>query len=580
MRRGGELLILLEFPVTVNCGRIEFNDAEMVAWKRNMEAEAAAVVPYMFNHPSIVMWSMTNESNNWEEYESGPLYRHFKKLDPTRPAIRASYNTPDAVDVHSYAAMWKGSAGDFELRCRTAAAKARKANLPFMVTEYLGGADLRVLRKWFGPAADSRDIEARPKLMARWAQFQGQRALEQTEAARRLDFCCILPFGPGCWSPEGQGAPTFYAVRNAFAPVGVSLDESNQHFAAGQTRKSDFAVINDTDAKVKATVTFSVYATDPGLDPEAQLPKPLQTSSAQVEVNPQSKFASKFEWAVPEAEGQYFLLARLERPGAKPVVSRRPVYAIKREPAPQTVTDKKVLVIEEGNKLATWVGKVGCKLVDPAGLRQPTTAPGQPPVALVEAQLVILGRKATSQPDFAALAVQFPGFVQRGGRLIVLEQFDWPAKLKDLLAVQIARTDYDFDDDNAPADVREARIASGVTQADASGGSSRVFRWEQTGPGLPGALWKGIPDEYLWDWNGQGSRVARVSMSSLPGRARVLVKYAEAERDDLRFIPVAVVPHGQGDIMYFMLQTAGRYDDTDPDFDPVVERLMINLLGY
>jgi len=69
-------------------------------------------------------------------------------------------------------------------------------------------------------------------------------------------------------------------------------------------------------------------------------------------------------------------------------------------------------------------------------------------------------------------------------------------------------------------------------------------------------------------------------MSALPGRARVLVKYAEAERDDLRHVPVAAVGHVQGEVLYFMLQMDDRYDPADPDFDPVVERLMLNLLGY
>jgi hypothetical protein len=36
--------------------------------------------------------------------------------------------------------------------------------------------------------------------------------------------------------------------------------------------------------------------------------------------------------------------------------------------------------------------------------------------------------------------------------------------------------------------------------------------------------------------------------------------HAEAERDDLKYIPIAVVPHVQGEVLYFMLKLAGRYD--------------------
>jgi len=115
-----------------------------------------------------------------------------------------------------------------------------------------------------------------------------------------------------------------------------------------------------------------------------------------------------------------------------------------------------------------------------------------------------------------------------------------------------------------------------VSQEQASGGSSRVFRWEQPDR----AIWRGISDAYLWRWNGRHGRVARVSVSALPGRARVLVKYAEAERDDLKYVPVAAVGHLQGEVLYFMLEIAGRYASDSPNYDPVVERLMRNLLNY
>ena len=70
-----------------------------------------------------------------------------------------------------------------------------------------------------------------------------------------------------------------------------------------------------------------------------------------------------------------------------------------------------------------------------------------------------------------------------------------------------------------------------------------------------------------------------MSLAGRPDRARALARYAESDREDLKQVPVAAVAHGKGELLCFMLQTDGRYRREDPDFDPAVERLMINLLG-
>jgi hypothetical protein len=572
------LLVLLEFPVTVNCGSMGFDEKEAAAFQKNLMDEAAAVLSYMGNHPSIAMWVMTNESNNMHEWERTALWSHFRKVDPTRPAIRASYDTPDARDIHSYAATWKGSDGDFEFRCRKEADRARRDKTPAMITEYLDGTDARVTRKWFGPPADSGDPKVREWLAAAVAEWHASRGMEQTEAARRLGYSCILPFGPGFYGTVGKASPRAidYAVPCALAPVGVSIDLSNQHFAAGQSCKTAVWLMNDTPAKAAVNLQFAVFDTDPGWDPSAKVPEGVPTQTQTVETEANTTVTRDFQWQVPAKEGKYVLVARIEPPGGQPVISRRTIYSIRREPAPKSLSGKKVLVVESGSrKLSTWIAKQGCSLIEAPQAANPSAPPGQSPAGLSEAQLVVIGPRTATGDVFKALSPQIPGYVQRGGRVVVLEQTDWP-KLKDLLGIAVERTDYDYDDNNAPADQRTDSVMASVSQSQASGGSSRVFRWEQPERGI----WKGITDEYLWSWNGEHGRVARVSMSALPGRARVLVKYAEAERDDLKFVPVAAVGHVQGEVLYFMLQVDGRYDEADPDFDPVVERLMMNVLEY
>ena len=506
-------------------------------------------MPHLANHPSVIMWVMTNESNNWHEYERTTLYGHFKKLDPSRPAIRASYDTPDAFDVHSYHGMWKGCSGDFDLNARVKADKARELKLPWMITEYLENlGDLRRQRKWFGPEVDSADPKAIARLAELSRDFHAQRAMDQTEVSRRLDYCAILPFGPGFWiGGDGKPSVTGHAVASALAPVGLSIDLFNQHFEAASDLETQLWVTNDTGEKVAGKVRCALVATNPGFDPAAALPEALFKGELDFEAGARAVARLPFTWKLPKAEGQYWLVARLERPGAAPVESRRPILVLARQQPPKELAGRKLLVVEGDGKFSAWAAGLGCQVLA-AGKSAPA-----------EAELVVIAPGAAMSEDFKKLAPDLGNYLRGGGRVLVLEQLEWPAKLKDPFNLQIERTDYDPD----PA------------TGEAYGGSSRVWRWEQP----ERAFWRELPDNGLWRWNGFQGRVARVSLAARPDRARVLARYAESDREDLKQVPVAAVAHGKGELLCFLLRVSGRYDRAEKNFDPVVERLMINLLG-
>jgi len=543
------LMVLLEFPVTVNCAKIDFTPEELAEFKKNLEAEVAAVVPHLANHPSVIMWVMTNESNNWPEYERGPLWQLFKKLDPSRPAIRASYEAPEVFDVHSYHGMWKGSSGDFDLNSRDKIARARELKLPWMITEYLENmGDLRRQRKWLGPEVDSPDPQVIARLAEQSRDFHAQRAMEQTESSRRMGYCGVLPFGPGFWA-DGEGRLNFtgHAVKSALAPVGLSIELAGAHLEAGSELKTDLWVMNDTAGKAAGTVRCALVASDPGFDAAARLPKALFKGEVAFEAGPLATVKLPFAWKLPKGEGKYWLVALLECAGAAPVESRRPILVVEREQSPKALAGRKLLVLEGDGKFSAWAAGLGCQVL----------APGKAVPA--DAAMVVVAPGAAMGEEFKKLAPGLGKYVQDGGRVLVLEQCEWPEKLKDPFNIKIERTDYDPD----------------PKTGDAYGGSSRVWRWEQ--PGRP--FWAGLSDEYLWRWNGFQGRVARVSMTARPDRARALARYAQDDHEGLIHVPAAAVAHGRGEILYFMLETQGRYRPEDPGFDPVVERLMVRLLA-
>lgn len=72
--------------------------------RRNFESELLRMVEGLRNHPSIVAWVLFNEG--WGQYDTEPLTRWLKGLDPTRLVDNASGWTDmragDLIDMHSY----------------------------------------------------------------------------------------------------------------------------------------------------------------------------------------------------------------------------------------------------------------------------------------------------------------------------------------------------------------------------------------------------------------------------------------------------------------------------------------------
>lgn len=80
------------FPISPECAE-------------QFERELCAMVEQLFNHPSIIMWIVFNES--WGQYDTARLVEMVKKLDHTRLVSGASGwhvypGVGDVIDIHSY----------------------------------------------------------------------------------------------------------------------------------------------------------------------------------------------------------------------------------------------------------------------------------------------------------------------------------------------------------------------------------------------------------------------------------------------------------------------------------------------
>lgn len=106
-------------------------------------SECTNIVNYLYNHPSIIIYTIFNEA--WGEFDPSVNYDYFKKLDNTRLYDTASgwldSNKSDFFSIHSYT-----------LPARKRKSPKKPQLRPYILTE-IGGASLIVDNHFIYPKA-------------------------------------------------------------------------------------------------------------------------------------------------------------------------------------------------------------------------------------------------------------------------------------------------------------------------------------------------------------------------------------------------------------------------------------------
>lgn len=293
-----------------------------------------------WNHPCVVLWDAQNETataetgkaiqrvrgldlshrpwdNGWsppqapgDSFESHPYVfqnPNFKLADLARvsgvPRGNASPNAgTNAIILNEYGWLWLNRDGT-------------PTTLTKKVYENLLGAD--------ATPAQRRYLYAR-SLAALTEFWRGHRA-----CAGVLHFC-----GLGYARPDGQTSdhwtdlekltyePNFRQfVGDAFAPVGVMMDEWAEQLPAGQEHQVGVVVVNDLYQDWKGAVRFRLLKGS----------RVLAEQTQSCRVRPLGDTRLNFRLAVPAAPGRYQLEAALVKLGAKPVRSLRDFAVAARE---------------------------------------------------------------------------------------------------------------------------------------------------------------------------------------------------------------------------------------------------------
>jgi len=530
--------ILAEFPVLYNCANFRFTPEEYEVWHRNALVDATGWVTTLWNHPSVLMWVLSNESFFDDAWESGPFYEHVKNLDPTRVCMRSwpkGSNTREVVDFHTCGNYARGPEGATILTVQKEAAR-KDPTRTLGNSEYMnyGGGGLQ----WLGE-------QKHPDQPLVFAEF----ALEHTEAMRRERLDLILPYMYAGWTGmrganwrPGFPTPMAAALHSSMAPVLASLDLFDRNFRVGAEVVTPLALINELHREVEARVDVYLTPRDPLFIPDQDaVGAAVWRDGFDVVLPADSLGWRDLSWRVPSQEGNYFLAVVLTRDGDGPVASQRVVRAIGQDSSRSRLAGRRVLVLGADEFARSLLAGWGLQLVELASL----DGPGPDVTVVWDASAIT--------PKERASAAALRKYVEGGGRLVILDQASW--EWNELLEFCLEELDW-----------------------------SRAFAY----PEVKHRMLTDVAREYLKRWNGlpgtvadrvirgnileQGSRLGH-SGPGYDGRTKLLWVKEPANTVAL------VLTMGEGEAVVSMLKLRARLQTGKKGYDPIAERVLANLLA-
>lgn len=520
-----------------------------------IEKEFRAWLKEHGHHASIIIWDPLNESED-SCINKEIVPRLKAEIDPTRPWEMVDFGE-DHPYIYSLGPVLNGekfgySRSIFDLQ---------NSSTPVMVNEY----------NWWWLDSAGNPTPLTQIVMERWLgrnpakemllTHQAFLVSELTELWRRLDIDGIMPFVylscdggmTANWFSgklaELKPKPVLAALKNAFSPLGVSIELWDRHFLAAEQRAINIYLFNDSDAAQTVRVQIEFL-------PGEALPIIEETLS--LEAGEHRILPLKL--AFPPKPGNYTLCAGiLNEQGAEIARSEKPVFVF--ASVEWSLVGKLPSLVLLDNDPSQEIQR----FLEKSGIAAHSLAEG-----IENARLVLINGSAIAGLDSAAVR-RLTHFVENGGVLIVQEPESGAALearfslLKDLDIVVQPRRD-------------EER----------GGYDSYVF------PENPAHfLWNGIEPEHLRMFNGGlgGEIVSRHNV-------RPTTPYNAPARCHLSLLVPAVmeIPRGKGWVVISRIQVRGRLlpaglqssDRPEASFpelyrrryDPVAEQYFRNLLAH
>ncbi|MEK6650680.1 MAG: glycoside hydrolase family 2 TIM barrel-domain containing protein, partial [Bacteroidota bacterium] len=511
---------------------------------RAIETEFRQWIKDNGNHPSIVIWDPLNESS--DDSIVHDIVPGLRTLDPTRP-----WESVDFHEQHPYIYSLGMTLNHRPFGFTRALPDLERSAEPVVVNEFLwwwfdSAWQPTVLMKdiverWLGRDPRLKDIVDR----------QGYLAEELVGLFRRMRCAAIQPFvylsnnrGPTAHWFEGpvrdlKPKPLMQALRNAFAPFGLSMEWWDRHVEGSQQVTIPVHVVNDTGEVKHGQVVPVLDVGDAGghrLDPVAVRVPPGERKVVEVSVT------------MPPLPGVCDLRMELVE-GTQRVATARRTFHIFESDFRRSAWKTPPVVLDPGGEVEAFL------------LSQGMSFHSWDPSSFAKAGLLFVNSFGLQRQEYAASRKQVDDFVRKGGTLVIQEPEFRVVEPRDVpitsdLAIHIARR----------------------SDIDKGGYDSYVFPEDPHHP-----LWSGLqPEHFRWFNGGVGGEIVS-EYTVVPS----LTSHALASCGlGLRIQAVFEVRIGHGRVIVSRIQIRGRLDRSrnvqDPfarRFDPVAARYLLNLLS-
>lgn len=497
-----------------------------------------------WNHPSIVIWDALNEcSDDVVQKEVVPA---MKKLDPTRP-----WESVDFVEQHPYIFSLGPVLNDRQFGFTKAMDDVENMMTPSVVNEFLWwwlDKEWRptiltqdVVQRWLGRNYTTEELIGHQSFLAQ----------ELVELFRRMSIDAIQPFvylsnnaGPTAHWFIGhvrdlQPKPVMKALKNAFAPFGVSIELWDRHFFPGERRTLRIFVFNDGQIQRSGVLRCGVVSREG---------KWVSETRQQVSVGATGATIVSMTIPFPQHPGTYGVRAELLDQGECLSHSQKLAHVIA-EAGASHLAQCRVALLEENSEIGRFLGAHGITVVplEDADLHS--------------CSVVIASGGTVFSEAYRSRLDGLGTFLHDGKNMILIEPECGVAE-KETVKV-------------APG---AGLVIERRKDRDKGGYDSYVFAEDLSHP-----LWRGIDKEHLKMFNGGYGGEVVSEHTIMPDVVHTVLACCGL---DLNTAAVMEIPYGSGKVIVSRLQLRGRLvHSVDSGLyarraDPVLQRYLLNVLSY
>ncbi|RLC40602.1 MAG: hypothetical protein DRH44_08335, partial [Candidatus Coatesbacteria bacterium] len=376
------------------------------------------------NHPSIIIWDAQNEPHDGGEQSIDIIRKiiipEMKQIDPTRPwecGINAgldfepgAWNPVDFSEDHPYIYSQGPVLNAQNFGYARSIDGMVNSEEPTLLNEYLwfflkkngepAGCTWAVLTRWLGE--DSTNEQR--------LEYQAFLASELSELWRRLDIDGIAPFvylsnEGGCTSNWFTGnivnpevKPIMAALKDAFAPFGVSIELWDRHFFKNETKDINVYIFNDYAIDKSGTLRCRIVDKN-----DAEV---INIGDYSINVPASQTLIQSISWIMPSIPGTYWLKAELIEGSEVVATSKKIVHVFDQPDTPSNLLDAKIMVYDPDNEILNYLISLGLNAINYDSTQ------------LFQQDILILGEGALLDTNYNSRIEDITNFVKEGHSLI------------------------------------------------------------------------------------------------------------------------------------------------------------------